>query len=54
MTVKHLIRVLSNMDKDKVVVMTDPDGIGWGNIEKVIEEGSVVKIMEDDGGPFQD
>jgi hypothetical protein len=54
MTVEHLIRVLSNIDKDKVVVMTDPDGIGWDNIEKVIEEGSVVKIMTDDGGPFQD
>jgi hypothetical protein len=52
MTVEHLIKVLSNMDKDKIVVMTDPGGIGWGNIEKVIEEGSVVKIMEDDGGPF--
>ena len=54
MTVEHLIRVLSNMDKDKIVIMTDPDGIGWTNIGDVVEGTSDVKIMEDDGGPFQD
>jgi hypothetical protein len=29
MTVKELINNLSNIDGDKIVVLTEPDGIGW-------------------------
>lgn len=47
MTVEHLIKELSKFDKDKIVVLTDPDLIGWDNIGYVVEEGSVVKISFD-------
>ncbi len=49
MTVEHLIRELSKYDKDKIVVLTDPDLIGWDNIGKVIEDGSSIKITFDEG-----
>lgn len=49
MTVEHLIRELSKYNKDKVVVLTEPDLVGWDNIGQVVEEGSTVKISFDGG-----
>ena len=54
MTVKKLIETLSKMDKDKVVIITEPNGIGWTNIGKVVEGECDVKIMEDDDGLFHE
>ena len=54
MTVQDLIETLSKMDKDKVVIITEPSGIGWTNIGKVVEGECDVKIMEDDNGLFQE
>jgi hypothetical protein len=48
MTAKDLISELSKMDPDKIVILTDPDGIGWSNIGKVTEGLSDIKISEDD------
>ena len=53
MSVEELIRALEKMPKDKIVVLTEPDGIGWDNIGKVIEEGSTVKITMDGNHPFE-
>jgi hypothetical protein len=52
MSVKELMEVLSKIDPDKIVILTDPDGIGWSNIGRVIEGISDVKITEDDDDPF--
>lgn len=54
MSVEELIRALEKMPKDKIVVLTEPDGIGWDNIGKVIEDGSTVKITMDGNHPFED
>lgn len=54
MTVQELINALEKLPKDKIVVLTEPDGIGWDNIGKVIEEGSTVKITMDGNHPFKD
>jgi len=54
MTVQELINALENLPKDKIVVLTEPDGIGWDNIGQVIEEGSTVKITMDGNHPFED
>jgi hypothetical protein len=32
MTVKELITALGKMPEDKIVVLTEPDGIGWDNM----------------------
>jgi hypothetical protein len=48
MTVKQLIKVLSVMDENKVVILYEPKQIGWTNIGKVVEEECQVKIVEDD------
>lgn len=53
MTVEELIRALEKMPKDKIVVLTEPDGIGWDNIGHVIEDGSTVKITMDGNHPFE-
>jgi hypothetical protein len=53
MTVKELIKALEKMPKEKVVVLTEPGGIGWDNIGKVYEEGSIVKITMDGNPPFE-
>ena len=52
MTVQKLIEILSKIDKDKMVIITEPSGIGWTNIGKVVECECDVKIMEDDNGLF--
>lgn len=49
MTVENLIRELSKYDKDKIVVLTEPDLVGWDNIGQVVEEGSTIKISFDGG-----
>ena len=54
MTVKELIIALEKMPKDKILLLTEPDGIGWDNIGQVIEDGSTVKITMDDYHPFED
>jgi hypothetical protein len=54
MTVQNLIEKLSDMDKDKIVIMTEPNGIGWTNISKVVEGECDVKIIEDDNGLFHE
>ena len=54
MTVQDLIERLSKMDKDKIVIMTEPSGIGWTNIGNVVEGECDVKIVEDDNGLFHE
>ena len=54
MTVEELIRKLETYPKDKIVVLTEPDGIGWDNVGKVIEDVSTVKITMDGNNPFED
>ena len=53
MTVKELIVALEKMPENKVVVLTEPDGVGWDNIGKVYEDGSTVKITMDGNHPFE-
>ena len=45
MTVENLIKILKNIDKDKIVVISD--GEGWCNIEKVKVKVSTVEIIEE-------
>jgi len=54
MTVEELIEVLEEIPKNKIVVLTEPDGIGWDNVGQVIEDGSTVKITMDGNHPFED
>jgi len=54
MTVEELIRKLTTYPKDNIVVLTEPDGIGWDNIGKVYSEGSTIKITMDGDHPFED
>ena len=54
MTVKELIDQLLKCNQDKVVLITEPDGIGWDNIGSVIENVSNVKIKIDGNGLFQE
>jgi len=54
MTVEELIKALKKMPKNKIVVLTEPDGVGWDNIGKVYIEGSTVKITMDGGSQFDD
>lgn len=54
MTVQELINELEKLPKDKIVVITEPDGICWDNIGQVIEEGGTVKITMDGNHPFED
>lgn len=49
MTVKQLIKELSKYDQDKIVILTEPDLIGWDNIGEVVEDGSAIKISFDGG-----
>ena len=53
MTVQELISTLENLPKNKIVVLTEPDGIVWDNIGQVIEDGSTVKITMDGNNPFE-
>lgn len=53
MTVQELINSLEKLPKDKIVILTESDGIGWDNVGRVIEEGSTVKITMDGDHPFE-
>lgn len=53
MTVEELIKELKKIDKNKMVILTEPDGIGWDNIGVIIEEECQVKITMDGNGLFQ-
>lgn len=44
MTVKQLIQELSKYNQDKIVVLTEPDLIGWDNIGQIVEEETTIKI----------
>ena len=44
MTVDELIKKLEKIPKQKIVILTDPDGKGWDNVGKIIEADSCVKI----------
>ena len=50
MTAKELIKALSTIDEDKIVVLTD--GHGWSNIDLVDEKQCVVEISMDMGPVF--
>jgi len=54
MTVGNLIEKLSKISEHKIVVMTEPSGIGWTNIGKIEDCEFTVKIIEDDTGLFHD
>ena len=48
MTVNDLIERLQKLsDKDKIVLLTDPKGIGWDNIGEIIEIGFRIEIRAD-------
>ena len=49
MTVKQLIKTLQQFDQEKIVILTEPDLIGWDNIGEVIERENDV-IISFDGG----
>ena len=49
MTVKQLINKLKQFDQDKIVILTEPDLVGWDNIGEVIEREYDV-IISFDGG----
>jgi len=52
MKVQELIDILSKIDGNKIIIMTEPNGIGWTNIGKIIEDECQVKIIEDDNDLF--
>lgn len=54
MTAGNLIKILKNMDSEKIVVLTEPSGIGWTNISKVVECACDIQIIEDGNGLFHD
>jgi len=54
MTVRELIKELSKIDGDKIVILTEPDTIGWDNIGRIIEDECEVKITMDGNGLFQE
>lgn len=47
MTVKQLIKRLEQFDQEKIVILTEPDLICWGNIGEVIERENDVIISFD-------
>ena len=53
MTASELIRELTGLDRDKVVICADEDG-GWDNIQEVKEVGGHIQIVFGGGSPFSD
>jgi hypothetical protein len=47
MTVKQLIKKLKTFNQDKIVILTEPDLIGWDNVGEVIERDYDVVIAFD-------
>ena len=54
MNVEQLIKELEKLDKNKVVILTEPDGVGWDNIGIIIDDECVVKITMDGNGLLQE
>ena len=54
MTVGDLMKKLSKISEHKIIVMTEPSGIGWTNIDKIEEGEFSVKIIEDGAPVFHD
>jgi len=54
MTVEELIKTLEKLPKNKIVVLTEADGVVWDNIGSVYEDGPTVKITMDGNQPFED
>ncbi len=54
MSVGELIEALSKISEHKIVIMTEPNGIGWTNIGKITEGEFTVKIIEDDTTLFDE
>ena len=54
MTVNNMVEILSRIGGDKVIIITEPDGIGWDNVGEIIEEECIVKITMDGNGLFQE
>ena len=44
MTVKQLIKTLQQFNQEKIVILTEPDLVGWDNIGQVIERKNDVII----------
>lgn len=47
MTVRELIKELERMEDNLVVVITEPNGIGWCNIDKIDFDESTVKLIQE-------
>tara|TARA_R110002074_G_scaffold321696_1_gene492179 strand:+ start:432 stop:599 length:168 start_codon:yes stop_codon:yes gene_type:complete len=54
MTVEQLIKELQQLPKDNIVVITEPDQIGWDNIGKVVSDGVTIKIVQCGNGVFHE
>ena len=52
MTVKDLLKILSEEDYDKVIILSD--GIGWTNIGRIKINESNITIYEDRNEIFTD
>ena len=52
MTVEELIKKLTTLPKDHIIVITDPEQKGWANIEKVIKNESTVNLVQEGEGLF--
>jgi hypothetical protein len=47
MTVQELREELKYISDDKVVIITEPDGLGWTNVSEIEEDEGCVKIIQD-------
>ena len=47
MTVKQLMNKLKELPQDKVVVISEPDQIGWANIDNLVNEQCQIKIVQE-------
>ena len=54
MTVKELIIELEKLPEYKIVVLTEPNGIKWDNIGRVIEDIGEIRIQMEGSGLFQE
>ena len=53
MTVKELIKKLSKLEMDKIVILEDGTG-GWSNIEELIDSSSTISILPEKYPVFSD
>ena len=54
MNVRQLINKLKTLDHDKIVLLCDPDGVGWDNVGIIKEDHVTVKILQDGNGIFHE